>query len=237
MKLSCAWEHNGNDSLLYFTDYPGAYTRGAFLDEALSKVGAELRAYLRWNGEPWPGEPEPVIVQEKTSTLRIADADSDLLLDSERPPLTEAEYARLRDLALRSARDFHALFHAVPDPEKSALPARETFYGGRPRTAAEMYAHTKNINGYYFGEIGVEIGNEGTIYDCRAEGFARLETVPGFLENPVVSGSYDELWSLRKVLRRFLWHDRIHAKAMYRMALRTFGPGSVPDVFRFGPTA
>ena len=54
-----------------------------------------------------------------------------------------------------------------------------------------------------------------------------------FLRNEVVIGSYDEAWSLRKVLRRFIWHDRIHAKAMYRMAVKTFGEGIVPDVFRF----
>ena len=29
------------------------------------------------------------------------------------------------------------------------------------------------------------------------------------------------------------YDDRIHAKAMWRMALRTFGSGAVPDVFRF----
>ena len=66
-----------------------------------------------------------------------------------------------------------------------------------------------------------------------AEGFARLERQEGYLENPIFSGSWGEDWTLRKLLRRFLWHDRIHAKAMYRMALRTFDPGTVPDVFRF----
>ena len=54
-----------------------------------------------------------------------------------------------------------------------------------------------------------------------------------FLENQVFLGSYDEEWSLRKVLRRFIWHDRIHAKAMYRMALKTFGTGAVPNIFSF----
>ena len=64
-------------------------------------------------------------------------------------------------------------------------------------------------------------------------GFALLEKKEDFLRNEVVIGSYDEAWSLRKVLRRFLWHDRIHAKAMYRMAMKTFGEESVPDVFQF----
>lgn len=45
--------------------------------------------------------------------------------------------------------------------------------------------------------------------------------------------AYDELWSLRKVLRRFIWHDRIHAKAMYRMAVVAFGKESVPNIFLF----
>lgn len=30
---------------------------------------------------------------------------------------------------------------------------------------------------------------------------------------------------MKSVLRRFIRHDRIHAKAMYRMAVKTFGEG------------
>ena len=37
---------------------------------------------------------------------------------------------------------------------------------------------------------------------------------------------------MKLVLRRFIRHDRIHAKAIYRMAVKTFGEGG-PDVFRF----
>ena len=74
---------------------------------------------------------------------------------------------------------------------------------------------------------------EGTIVECRERGFAVLESQPDFLKNTVHFGSYDEEWSLRKVLRRFIWHDRIHAKAMYRMALKTFAPDVVPNIFQF----
>ena len=60
-----------------------------------------------------------------------------------------------------------------------------------------------------------------------------LESQPDFLKNAAYLGSYDEEWSLRKVLRRFIWHDRIHAKAMYRMAVKTFGADIVPNIFQF----
>ena len=94
-----------------------------------------------------------------------------------------------------------------------------------------MYEHTLGVNDYYFGEIGVETDHEGAIVSCRARGFQALETAPDFLQNRLFSGSYGEEWRLRKVMRRFLWHDRIHARAMTRMAGRTFPESALPDPF------
>ena len=233
MKISCVWEHNGKDSLLYAERFPGAFTRGPSQASAIRKMPAEIKSYLRWRGGPIPDALEVEIVQEKSSALTVSDADSDVLFDSERQALSPPEYAELKALALKSARDFLTLFEAIPDPNRSCLPARETFYGLVPRTALEMYEHTKNVNEYYFSEIGVPADNEGTLLACRERGFAALESKPHFLKNPVVPGSYEEEWSLRKVLRRFVWHDRIHARAMYRMAVRTFGTQAVPNVFLF----
>lgn len=234
MKVLCIWEHNGGDSIIYSRDFIGAYARGASKEEALIKIPAEMRSYLSWAGKPVPDCLEAEIVQEKPSELNVCDADSDVIFDSEREPLGASEYAELKALAMKSARDFLALYNAIPDKNKSALPARKTFYGDIPRTAFEMYEHTKNVNDYYFGEIDVPADNAGDIVQCRQNGFELLEGQPDFLNKEVIVGSYDEEWSLRKVLRRFIWHDRIHAKAMYRMAIKTFGEGAVPDVFRFG---
>ncbi len=52
--IRCAWEHNGDDTLLYALDYPGAFTRGASKEAALGKMPDEIRAYLRWRGRPCP---------------------------------------------------------------------------------------------------------------------------------------------------------------------------------------
>ncbi len=233
MIIKCVWEHNGGDSLLFADNFVGAFTRGASKDSALQKMPAEIRSYLRWKGASAPDALEAEIIQEKQSELTVCDADSDVIFDSERKELSMSEYAELKALALKSAQDFLTLFQAVPDKNKSCLPVRETFYGRAPRTAFEMYEHTKSVNGYYFGEIDVPADGEGDILSCRERGFASFENRPDFLKNTVFLGSYDEEWSLRKVLRRFIWHDRIHAKAMYRMAVKTFGHDSVPNVFRF----
>lgn len=233
MKIKCIWEHNGNDSLVYAQNYVGAFTRGETLDIALKKMSVEIRSYFSWVGDSVLVEIEPVIVQEKDSELEIKDADSDVIFDAEKEPLTLEEYKKWKELALKSAEDFLGLYELIPDKNKSVLPMRKTFYGQVPRTAEEMYLHTKSVNSYYFGEIGIDVDNEGSILDCRKKGFELLERKPDFLSNLLQEGSYGEMWSVRKVLRRFIWHDRIHAKAMWKMAQKTFKTNKIENVFRF----
>lgn len=233
MTIHYVWEHNGNDSLLYAVEPVGAYARGESLDAALKKLPGEVAAYYKWHGQAVPDDLKIAVAGEKASTLTIRDADSDVLLPSETSPLTADEYKALKALALKSAKDFLALYESIPDKDAAAAPLRQSFYGPVPRTAREMYEHTKNVNAYYFGELGVEADNDGTIYECRQRGFAALESQPDFLSNAIHHGSYNEDWTLRKVLRRFIWHDRIHAKAMYRMGVTLFGAQNIANPFQF----
>ena len=233
MEIRCIWEHNGTDSLLYAENFIGVFTRGESLEVAESKMSGEIRSYLKWLGDFDSDDIDVVITQEKISDLEIKDADSDVLFDTEQDAFTMEEYTRLKELVLKSAVDFLKLYQSIPDKDKSCLPIRKTFYGQVPRTAEEMYQHTKNVNSYYFAEIGVDEDNEGTICECRQRGFELLEKKENFLENTVIEGSYGELWSLRKMMRRFIWHDRIHAKAMWRMAKRTFPECEITNVFYF----
>lgn len=231
--LNCVWEHNGGDTLLYAAEHPGAYARGESLEAAVSKMPREIASYLAWRGEEAPGSAEVVIVEEKESELDIRDADSDVLFEQEKGPLTPEKYEQWKGLVLKSAQDFLALYRSIPDKNAAAAPERKTFYGPVPRSAEEMYRHTKSVNTYYFAEIGVEADNDGDMYECRRRGFEALEATPDFLRNGVLEGSYGEDWSLRKVLRRFLWHDRIHARAMYRMAVKVFGAEQIENPFCF----
>ena len=231
--MKCVWEHNGNDTLLYSVDHVGAYTRGSSLEVAMSKMKDEVEAYSIWRGRAYNYDAAIEIIQEKESGLQIADADSDILFNSEKQPLSKEEYEELKKLVLKSARDFYELYASIPNKNESCLPQRQTFYGTVPRTAQEIYEHTKNVNAYYFAEINITADNDGSIYDCRKRGFEQLEQISNYLNNEVMEGSYGELWSLRKVMRRFLWHDRIHAKAMYRMAIRTFGAYGANNTYKF----
>ena len=114
MTINCVWEHNGTDTLLYAVDYIGAYTRGESLEIAKAKIPGEIASYLKWSGEDAPESIEAVIVEEKESELNIKDADSDVLFESEKAPLTAEEYKKLKALALKSAKNFSPCMSLSP---------------------------------------------------------------------------------------------------------------------------
>jgi len=236
MEIRAVDEYNEGGHLIYADNYIGAFVRGRTREEALRKFETEIRQYLRWLGTDNGDFCRAIfVVQEKISGLQICDADSDVIFQSEIPPLGRDEYERLKALALKSSGDFLSLYLSVPDKAGTTLRPRRTFYGEIPRSAEEMYRHTKNVNSYYFGEIGAPASNEPDIDTCRRNAFEALERQPDFLSNPVFDGSYGEQWSLRKVCRRFIWHDRIHAKAMYRMAAKLCGAENILNPFCFEP--
>ncbi|MGN1095715.1 MAG: hypothetical protein ACI4QR_04935, partial [Eubacteriales bacterium] len=101
MKVECVWEHNGDDTLLYAIDFPGAYSRGASKDIAISKMEREVFSYLKWKGLAVPERITAEIVQESSCSLDVCDADSDVLFDTEKLPLTYDEYNSLKELVLK----------------------------------------------------------------------------------------------------------------------------------------
>ena len=231
--VECVWEHNGNDTLLYAGNYPGAYARGESLLAAQEKMSKEILSFVRWRGERADSELKITVVQDYSCALNIRDADSDVLFNSELNPISAEEYFALKQLALKSAEDFQTLYNSIPNRDVALFPERPTFYGMVPNTANQIYLHTKNVNSYYFGEIGIDANNDGTILACRKNGFSRIENNQLFLCNELFHGSYGEDWTLRKVIRRFLWHDRIHAKALYRSAIKLFGEEIIDNAFLF----
>lgn len=145
--------------------------------------------------------------------------------------MTLDEYQQTKSLVIKSARDFKILYDSIPDVKQTTLPARQTFYGSIPRTPEEMYIHTNEVTKSYLDGLAV-IENNTNIYLNRIAAFQKIEREPNYLDNIVYNHMYGELWSLKKAMRRFIWHDRIHAKALYRVAVKLWG-SAIANPFHF----
>lgn len=230
--MNAALEYNAKGCMLFSLDCPGAFARGETRETAAAKLPGETAAFCHWAGLAAPKGPVNITQEKFQPELRVEDGDSDILLDPEQLPMGREEYERMRELVVKSARDFDALYAGIPDPDYPLAPPRETFYGEYPNTARKMFAHTNYVTSYYVGELGAEMDNLPGCLENRLLGLEKCEALPDFLIQPPRVGSYGEKWSLRKVLRRFLWHDRLHARAMYRRARAVWGE-RIPNPFKF----
>lgn len=222
MVIELISEYNKNGILMQFPRYPGAYIRGEAEDIAFSKAKQELFDYAKWAGLTIP-QPEFIIAKRVNAKadLKIDDADSEILLDFDRQRLCEEEFNRWSRVALLSADCVFKLYNSISDknwvqPEK----LRPSFLGKPPSTAYEMLLHIDAVSGYYLSRIGMnESFSSGQLIENRVKCMDLLRG--NHLRKPFQIFEIDgECWTETKALRRFIWHDRIHAKALFRHGLK-----------------
>ena len=219
-------------------ELPGAYVRGRTEAEALSKVPGEARSYLNWLGAPLISEIRARVVETHRCHLAVEDADSEILLASDRSPMNQDELRRLTGIVRRSGETFKSLY------ESSALRdwvdttrIRKTFYGDVPKTIREVFDHVERTQHYYLSRIGLGVEKNQPFISVRESGVGQIERLFETKRNSEVYYVDDESWTVKKVLRRFVWHDRIHGKAIVRILAKQKRLGlidSYEDVFRFG---
>lgn len=228
------YEHNDKGVLLWAARFPGAFARGKNFEEAAAKMPVVCRQYRLWAGAGCPQSGEKVeVLHEFKTALAVEDADSDALFPEERLPMTMAEYINLKALCLKSARDFMLEYQSIPQKDRALVKSRKTFYGKIPASAREMLEHTNNTLAYYAAGVGIEMDTLPDFVENRQQLLQKLEELPAFLSNRVYTADDKELWTVKKILRRLLWHDRIHARAMYRRAVSFWSRERIENPFGF----
>ena len=229
-------EYNEQGALLWADAYPGAFSRAETVAKALEKFPKELSDYARWAyGAPIKNlsEADFVVTHAYRTELHVEDADSDVLFPSERLPMDMTEYTQKKLLCMRSAQDFEKLYASIPQKDRALRKSRRTFYGKIPCSAREMAEHTNATLAYYANAVGVPFENEGGLVENRKRLFRALEATSDFLAPRIYTDTDGEQWTRRKLLRRILWHDRIHARALYRLAITFWQKERIADPFFF----
>lgn len=231
--IRVAIEYNEHGSMINLVDYHGAFTRGKTRDIAFKKIQNEYIDYLQWlNAKEIENDIDYEIVQEQYSKLKISDADTEILLYTEKKQLSVEGYEYLKGLVIKSAFDFNELYLSIPNKNYSVIKPRKTFYGNVPRTAKEMYVHTNEVTNFYLNGLHLAIDDGNDIYNNRLSAMKEIDGNINLLRNEPLYIN-NEYWTLSKVLRRFIWHDRIHAKAMYKLATTKWESSEIVNNFHF----
>ncbi|MDE2889337.1 MAG: hypothetical protein OXR72_14115 [Gemmatimonadota bacterium] len=205
----------------------------------MSKVDREIRRYANWLGLK-PGASCTVVrTRIHRSGLCVEDADSEILLDYDRGRLDRSTFDQWFQIASFSGACFQELYDAATlrdwrDPARD----RETFYGIAPCSIREVYQHVDRVQGYYLQCLGLSpILESCSFVGRRCECLSRIT---GLYERnsgcSVIRGDGEE-WTTAKALRRYIWHDHIHAKSIVRTLQRQLEAGLIDrihDPFKFG---
>jgi hypothetical protein len=221
-RLSLAFETNGRGCLGYIVQLPGAYVRAPTEREALAKVREEMKSYYRWLKTRPPTPVRTMIVQWHQSPLQVEDADSEILLDADRRPFRSDEFRNLLDLVRYSGETLSSSYEGAELKEwVDESKRRNTFYGPVPSTIREVIQHVNSTQHFYLTRLGVQLSNGiDDVMEARTRCVDELARLHDGGVNSSIMGSQEELWTLKKVMRRLIWHDRIHGKAIIRMMIK-----------------
>lgn len=219
-KLSVALETNGKGFQGFIVELPGAFVRGPDETSALSKTLEEAQSYLRWLHASDKISIQPHVVQRHSCALMVEDGDCEILLDSDKGFVGYTEWTQLADLVRYSGKTFDAMFeHAQLKDWVDDARVRQTFYGANKKTVREIFDHVKRTQYFYLSRTGQRAyeDEDESLLTSRDECLKVLNKLFDKQGNSKVYTADNEDWTLKKILRRFIWHDRIHGKAIVRI--------------------
>jgi predicted RNase H-like HicB family nuclease len=217
--ISIAFETNGKGYIGYLVELPGAFIRGKTEEGAISKLRQEVNLYLKWLGIKQKLDYKIQVVQRHQSALAVEDADNEILLDTDRDTMVEEEFRNLLDLVWYSGETFLQLYNKTRFKDwVDELRIRKTFYGENPKTIQEIFDHVKGCHYYYLSRTKITFDKkEEDFIKIREFCIEKIEKLYLVNNNSLIFNVENELWTIKKILRRFIWHDRVHAKAMTRI--------------------
>ncbi|MBN2380307.1 hypothetical protein JXM67_10960 [candidate division WOR-3 bacterium] len=236
-RINITLETNGKGYIGFLVELPGGFIRGRTEQEALSKAPKEVASYLRWLGVEAKDNYEFEVVGRFESRAVVEDADTWILLDAEEGRMDKKGFEFLLDLVKRSGEDFFQLYlNAEHKLWVDETRIRRTFYTDNPATIQRMFDHVKNCQYYYLSKTGIDEEPFDDFIQIRAFCAEQLASFYTKHNNQKVFQVGEEFWTLKKVMRRFIWHDRIHGKSITRVLARQMELGLIEgyqDPFRF----
>lgn len=210
--------------VVFALNLPGCYSDGATETEALGRFPAAFASHRDWlagNGEAVPDPSEAFAVAGRFASYTLADGyEVNAIFEPERVPPDGETLARGRRLLGYARRDLLAALQAIPNADR-AKPSAEG-----DRSPRQIIEHVARAEWWYLSHLadvrgpcppGDRLSWTASFEAVDAVLTAWLADVPPERLGAVTVDREEE-WSIRKLLRRALWHRRTHTAELTRFA-------------------
>lgn len=228
-RLLCEIGPDGSTQILV-QDLPGCYSRAPTFDEAVRKVPNKIREFLDWlriHGESIE-ETQYDVETEISETIRgcwpVNLGDSQALFNADLKPLNQEEVDRYLNYMSYAREDLIDLYLRVPKDALEWKPDDST-----PRNIKRIAEHVGEVDLFYIERLRGRRHEEWPLNFLETtEEIRKLRMLALSKDERNCSVSYHqpggwtgttspEGWTARKVLRRFIWHERLHTATMKRL--------------------
>lgn len=196
-------------------ELPGCYARGSTKEEAINLAPAsieELHARLSQSGFPINDAHAPVrvvIAEDFLASQSSPDYIVNAFFDNDRIPLTDYDINYARNLLSLNQEDLLSIFAQLSDETLD----RE-ISGEIQKNIRGILQHIGTAEWWYWDRLGLTVPRKDLPDDLtELLGYVReftLQRLPELVGNIQTSTCLGEQWSPRKLLRRTIWHERVH---------------------------
>jgi predicted RNase H-like HicB family nuclease len=233
-------EHGERWRYAHVVELPGCFTRGETREEVLGALPdaiADHIAFLEARGRPVDATTLDFgVVEEIHGIPELGEAGGAVaLFSSDGEPVGEVEFSHFLDLMRWNRGELLGIVEPLSENERNARPLPDKW------TIEETLRHVANAEEWYVSRLGAEVQEEyegfirginpeerwGSILErleaTRRGGVHSLEYafgrgVEGVFTRAAYTQHPEERWAFRKVLRRFVEHEREHIGTIKRVA-------------------
>lgn len=209
--------------LAWVFELTGCFSRALSESEAIAGARAAIEGYLEWTEHHGRTlrEVDDQIEVEVAEIFHSYASEKDYLVNAffedDRRPLTETDVEEGLWLLGCTRRDLLAVLDRIPR-ERFDRPIPDDAFGSLEKIAE----HVGTAEWWYFDRLGMAFpreempeGSGEKLEKVRAQ---TVELLPKLVGDGRIVDRRRERWSARKVLRRALWHERVHTLQLARLS-------------------
>jgi predicted RNase H-like HicB family nuclease len=216
---------------VFVRELPGCYSRAPTFDGAVTKTPLKIREFLEWlhkHGEPITEDAygvETEVAEIVRGNWPVNLGDSQALFEADLISLDREEVNRCIRFMKYAREDLISLYSGQPKDSLEWKPDAAT-----PRNIKRIAEHVAECSLFYMERIKprrfeewpltfLEVADELSIMRLLNLSDEEMNCQVSYHQPGEWTGTHQpEGWTARKVLRRFVWHERLHTTTVRKLA-------------------
>lgn len=210
-------EHLDGRWYAHVAELPGAFSDGASVDEATRGAAQAIANHVVWSEADVDHGPRPLAtVAEIIKSWNYApDYEVNAFFATDRPALTEADVDEMRKLLYLARAELLDSFLGLNFEQLAQKPEPDA------ESVYDVLKHVGTAENWYLDRLGLAHEPAWEMSDTLGRVLLvrqhLLDVLPQLIGDERIAEWNGELWSPRKIVRRALWHELLHARDIKRI--------------------